>query len=253
MRRGPGVKGLKKQKEEKVAIKQKGEELEDQKIEHVKQQLDFFRSELEVFAQKHKKEINKNPVFRGQFQKMCRQVGVDPLASSKGFWAKLLGVGDFYYELAVQLIDVCLATQAQNGGMISLDELQSRVMSKRGKLSQEISRDDIKQAIGKTAQLGNGFRVVVVGSREVVMSVPMEMNKDHMAILEMAEGSGMVRASEVQSTLKWPQERVERSMRVMLSEGMVWVDQQHPSGEIAYWFPSLHGKSHWREETKDLL
>lgn len=30
-------------------------------------------------------------------------VGVDPLASNKGFWAQLLGVGDFYYELAVQV------------------------------------------------------------------------------------------------------------------------------------------------------
>jgi hypothetical protein len=29
--------------------------------------------------------------------------GVDPLASNKGFWAQLLGVGDFYYELAVQV------------------------------------------------------------------------------------------------------------------------------------------------------
>jgi len=24
---------------------------------------------------------------------------VDPLASNKGFWAELLGIGDFYYEL----------------------------------------------------------------------------------------------------------------------------------------------------------
>lgn len=30
---------------------------------------------------------------------MCAKVGVDPLASNKGFWAELLGIGDFYYEL----------------------------------------------------------------------------------------------------------------------------------------------------------
>lgn len=34
---------------------------------------------------------------------MCVQVGVDPLASQKGFWAQMLGVGDFYYELSVQV------------------------------------------------------------------------------------------------------------------------------------------------------
>ena len=32
---------------------------------------------------------------------MCKSVGVDPLSSNKGFWVDILGVGDFYYELAV--------------------------------------------------------------------------------------------------------------------------------------------------------
>ena len=40
-------------------------------------------------------------MFRNQFLKMCKQIGVDPLSSNKGFWVDVLGVGDFYYELAV--------------------------------------------------------------------------------------------------------------------------------------------------------
>jgi ESCRT-II complex subunit VPS22 len=41
---------------------------------------------------------------------MCAKVGVDPLASNKGFWAELLGIGDFYYELGVyRLLDPLLA------------------------------------------------------------------------------------------------------------------------------------------------
>jgi len=32
---------------------------------------------------------------------MCANIGVDPLASNKGFWAELLGIGDFYYELGM--------------------------------------------------------------------------------------------------------------------------------------------------------
>jgi ESCRT-II complex subunit VPS22 len=35
---------------------------------------------------------------------MCKSVGVDPLSSNKGFWVDILGVGDFYYELAVSQI-----------------------------------------------------------------------------------------------------------------------------------------------------
>ncbi|KAK1414786.1 hypothetical protein QVD17_30545 [Tagetes erecta] len=46
-------------------------------------------------------DIHKNPTFRSQFHEMCAKVGVDPLASNKGFWAELLGIGDFYYEIVV--------------------------------------------------------------------------------------------------------------------------------------------------------
>lgn len=45
---------------------------------------------------------------------------MDPLASNKGFWAEVLGVGDFYYELAVQIVEICLATRSENGGLMTL-------------------------------------------------------------------------------------------------------------------------------------
>ncbi len=46
---------------------------------------------------------------------MCASIGVDPLASGKGFWSNMLEIGDFYYELAVQIVEVfkikCLVTR----------------------------------------------------------------------------------------------------------------------------------------------
>jgi len=102
-------------------------------------QLSSFRENLEEFARKHRKEIQKNPQFRLQFQQLCTQIGVDPLASNKGFWGELLGVGDFYYELGVQIIDVCFSTRAQNGGLIELAELKRLLERRRGKLAQSIS------------------------------------------------------------------------------------------------------------------
>ena len=42
--------------------------------------MDEFRQNLEEFAFKHKKEINDNPVFRKEFMRMCREIGVDPLS-----------------------------------------------------------------------------------------------------------------------------------------------------------------------------
>lgn len=77
---------------------------------------------------------------------MCNAIGVDPLASSnhksakgaKGeggsFWAQMLGasVNDFYFELAVRVVEVCRETRAENGGMIAVNEVQKRVEKGKG-------------------------------------------------------------------------------------------------------------------------
>ena len=38
----------------------------------------------------------------------------------------MLGVGDFYYELGVQAVEICIATRPQNGGIMTLTELHKR-------------------------------------------------------------------------------------------------------------------------------
>jgi ESCRT-II complex subunit VPS22 len=43
-------------------------------------QIAEFKGHLETFAIKHKKEISSNAVFRNQFLKMCKELGVDPLS-----------------------------------------------------------------------------------------------------------------------------------------------------------------------------
>lgn len=63
-----------------------------------------------------------------------------PISANKGFWADILGVGDFYYELGVQIIDSCYATKASTGGLLELGELKRRVEKMRvGSNVQEIS------------------------------------------------------------------------------------------------------------------
>ena len=68
-------------------------------LQHMIKQMTVFKTNLEDFAIKHRTDLKKNPEFRAHFQQMCAQIGVDPLASSKGYWAQTLGVGDYYYEL----------------------------------------------------------------------------------------------------------------------------------------------------------
>ena len=64
-------------------------------------------------------------------------------------WNELLGFGDFYYELGVQILEACLASRPLNGGIMELGQLRVAVTRRRGSLADPISDDDIIRAIKK--------------------------------------------------------------------------------------------------------
>lgn len=150
-----GLGAIQKDKLVLERYKDKGTEIQDIQIGEMSKQMEVFREKLEEFASKHKTEIKKNAEFRQRFTSMCTSIGVDPLASGKGFWS-VLGIGEFYYELSVQIIEVCMATNDKNGGLISLDELRERLIQARGrrKEHQEILNEDLLEAIKKIKDLG---------------------------------------------------------------------------------------------------
>ncbi|CAA3014534.1 vacuolar sorting-associated 22 homolog 1 [Olea europaea subsp. europaea] len=180
---------------------------------------------------------------------MCAKVGVDPLASNKGFWAELLGIGDFYYELGVQIVDICLATRPHNGGLISLEDL-CRLLGQRRKGAREaISEDDCLRAISKLKVLGNGFEVISVGKKKLVRSVPTELNKDHNEILELAQGQGFVTVDEVQKRFSWSSGRATDALETLLEEGLAMIDDGHRDGRRRYWFPCVSSVSSYAGDT----
>jgi ESCRT-II complex subunit VPS22 len=111
LRRGVGIGAVRKKQEQTKQFTEVGDALVESQLSHVSAQLELFRTNLQQFAVKYKSNIKKDPEFRRRFQAMCAKIGVDPLASKKGFWSELLDVGDFYYELAVQIIEVCILTR----------------------------------------------------------------------------------------------------------------------------------------------
>lgn len=216
-----------------------GENVAKIRTDMMKEQLSTFRSQLEDFARKHKNDIRKNPAFRSQFHEMCAKVGVDPLASNKGFWAELLGIGDFYYELGVQIVDICLATRPHNGGLINLQELCSLLRQRRKSDRGVVTEDDCLRAISKLKVLGSGFEVISVGKRKLVRSVPTELNKDHNEILELAQAQGFVTVDEVERRLSWTSGRAIDALDTLLDEGLAMIDDGHRDGIRRYWFPCV--------------
>lgn len=245
-----GKAGLLEQAKLKQRLKEKGEDVTNMQMSQMQERLKFFRESLEEFARKHKKDINNDPQLRHQFSKMCASIGVDPLASRKGFWAELLGVGDFYYELAVQIIEVCIRTRNQNGGLIELNELRQRLTEMRNRYSRskskkdavEISNDDIKRAITNMKQLGNGYKLLLVGGgKYYVQSVPCELTNDHTDILAAVSRLGGVGVSihDLAQELGWTSSRTESAMKMFVDEGLAWIDTQAPNKQTLYWFPGM--------------
>ncbi|MFH4974602.1 hypothetical protein AB6A40_001311 [Gnathostoma spinigerum] len=239
-RHGVGVGIVQQKKEMQAKFQAKGSELASEQLNQFSEQLAVFTQKLEEFARKHRDEIRRNSQFRRHFQDMCASVGVDPLASSKGFWAEKLGVGDFYYELAVQIVEVCLSTNHINGGVMTVDELRSRLMRSRTRSRREtISPDDIIRAVDKLKVLGNGFELIAMGSgRFLVQSVPGELNMDDSRVLQLAEDAAYVTKELIMDRLRWDERRTELVLEHLVKEGIAWVDDQ-PSDTVQYWIPSL--------------
>ncbi|KAF5727966.1 vacuolar protein sorting-associated protein 22 1 [Tripterygium wilfordii] len=239
MRRRPGIGGLQTAAAARDQYRLLGENVAKLRTDLMKEQLATFRSQLEEFARKHKNDIRKNPAFRAQFHEMCAKIGVDPLASNKGFWAELLGIGDFYYELGLQIVDICLATRAHNGGLINLQELCSLLRQRRKSDREAVSEDDCLRALSKLKVLGSGYEVISVGKKKLVRSVPTELNKDHNAILELAQAQGFVTMDEVERRLNWTSGRAIDALDTLLEEGLAMIDDGHRDGKRRYWFPCV--------------
>lgn len=93
-----------------------GSSLKSANAASLQTQLEVFQSLLHNFALEHATTIKSNPTFRAEFARMCNAIGVDPLAGSniKGkkadsLWAKVLGhdVNDFYFSVAVRVVELC--------------------------------------------------------------------------------------------------------------------------------------------------
>ncbi|XGW15841.1 hypothetical protein V3C99_001353 [Haemonchus contortus] len=244
-RRGVGVAAVQRKQETQAKFNAKGEQMASEQLQMFSKQLEEFTIRLEQFAHRHRDEIRKNSQFRRHFQEMCASVGVDPLASGKGFWAEKLGVGDFYYELAVQIVEVCLSTSHYNGGIMTVEEIRNRLMRSRSRTRKEtITTDDILRAVDKLKVLGGGFELVPLGGgRFLVQSVPGELSMDHSRVLQLAEDAAYVTKELIIDRLRWDEPRAQAVLDHLVKEGLAWVDEQ-AADTVQYWVPSLFLQQH---------
>ncbi|KLU89149.1 ELL complex subunit Eap30 [Magnaporthiopsis poae ATCC 64411] len=209
-----------------------------------------LETQLSQFAQTHAKDIRSDPAFRAQFARMCSAIGVDPLASSSAggkasagggasIWAQLLGtsVNDFYFGLAVRVVEVCGETRGENGGLLEVKKVREMIMRSRMEGAAEVTEDDIFRAVGTLKPLGSAYSIIKVGNKPYIRSIPRELNTDQSAVLEAVQVLGYVSVSMLMVNLRWARARAQTAVEDLVGEGMLWVDKQ--SDEWEYWSPGF--------------
>jgi ESCRT-II complex subunit VPS22 len=233
------------------AAQKKADELKATSLQSAIDTVEKLEVKLTEFAKRHRSEIQKDPVFRHRFLQMCAPLGVDPLSSEKTALGSLLGIGDFYHELSVKIAEVCLSTKSSNGGIMSVREIQTMLKQRKTRLGMaaqqtttDVSVADIEVAIKKLGKLGGGFRTIQVGKSTMVVSVPTELDNDHMQVLTAAQqvGGEGVTIDQVMKATGWNKQRAERAIELLLQEGMAWLDEY--KGVSYYWFTSLWQEGH---------
>ena len=144
-RRGVGLSAFQNRTSLSESYASHGASIRSSHLNSLQTQLSVFQSLLHNFALQHADTIKSNPSFRAEFARMCNAIGVDPLAGSnmkgksgksagKSWWAQMLGgdVNDFYFELAVRVVEVCRNSRGENGGLMSVEECKERVSRGRG-------------------------------------------------------------------------------------------------------------------------
>jgi len=246
MRKGAGISALSRHTATTSSYSILSTTLTQTQLVNLQQSLESFRQTLTTFAASHRADIRKDPAFRHQFQKMCAAIGVDPLSGGGrgggggGWWTEVLGLGEWQYGLAVQVVDVCVSTRERNGGMIEVTELINRVEKMRGGSGSGsgsgsgVTKEDILRSLDLLKPLHAGYTLLPVGSSLFVRSIPRELDTDQSLLLVLASDTGG-RLSEavVRRMTGWGDVRARTVLDdCVMREGLGWWDDQGAEREI---------------------
>jgi len=267
--RHTGAAALLNKHEKNKASHALGAQMAEADLAHLEQQATVLRESLGKFAAKYRCQINADPEFRRYFTVACQAAGVDPLASNKAALGKLLGMGDFYFALGVQVVDVAMAARATQGVLLPMQLCLQRLAALRGPHASAISVHDVRAALKALEPLGRGVSSAQVNGKEYIVTLAQELSGDTAATLDAAaqrlsqvaaeqgapaspEGPSFglssaahLTAVELSHSMQWSVSRATDALHALLRDGLAWLDA--PTGATAeqhvFFFPGLAASS----------
>ena len=196
-------------------------------------QLKLFQEKLIQFAIEHNEELKENIEFKSKFLKMCNTIGIDPLTLFNKD-RHLFNVNDYYYEICVKLIQICRDIKDLNGGIVSLEELQKIYFNEAN-----VTQADIEKSVEMLASLDGGFEIFQIRDHlKFLRSVPNELTSDQTKVLEVCSVMGYASINLLHINLNWERVRCKTTLNEMITNGLLWMDNQCGGKEILYWDPS---------------
>ncbi|EEB09714.1 EAP30 family protein Dot2 [Schizosaccharomyces japonicus yFS275] len=215
-----------------------GREINDQQKSELTNQLSTFQEALKAFAREHAAELRQNASFRKTFAQMAIEAGLDPLVSGPGASAwSAVGMSNFDYQVAVRVIEVCQATQQENGGLLSVSTICQNLNQENEASGQEwLVEQDIVRAVNNLKVLGPGCVIENLGKTQYVRTLPLELSGDQTKVLQAAQVLGYITVDMLRDNLGWELYRCQCALKDLVGKSLVWVDEQAKQPE--YWSAS---------------
>ncbi|ORM40519.1 Vacuolar-sorting protein SNF8 [Babesia sp. Xinjiang] len=234
MRRGVGASRILNAKNEQEKWEAFSDSFTREKLETYKRIIEDFKVDLYAFIAKYKEVINADPSFRIEFLEICDLLGVDPLSSSSSALSRTLGLTNYYVEITVRLLEVCIQTRALNGGFCEMDELLAAFPP-----NLNVTKRDIIRCIEQCPIFGkNSIRILCVRDKTLIVTAPMLLGAEHRECLDfVATVKGGISMVNLSVNLGWTEQRTQSILNQFIERQIVWVDQT--DDEMYYWFPCL--------------
>ncbi|KAM9927959.1 hypothetical protein OXX80_010153 [Metschnikowia pulcherrima] len=234
-------------KSERDAYNRLGKALSEWHSNQLSAQLSVFQSALTNIAIERGDAIRDNPVFRHEFNKICSQMGVDPLELLILRDSRLKKSDKFFVGLGVRMVEICQETRNINGGLMPVTELQSRLQESVS-VPLTVSEEDIRKALDSLISLGKGYETILINNKQWIKfsgpTGPETISNYQKKVYELCEFmGGHVTYRLLRDNLGWDNVRSRTVVEEMIMNGFLWVDSQGPSGASQFWEPSWISKT----------
>uniref|UniRef100_A0A3B0MYW0 Eap30 subunit of ell complex, putative n=1 Tax=Theileria annulata TaxID=5874 RepID=A0A3B0MYW0_THEAN len=216
--------------------------------------LNDFRTNFENFVKRHHYKINSDPDFRVKFLEMCDILSIDVLELSPRIrpnFSRVLGtVNSFLPEICTLMLEICINTRNENGGICELSYLLEMFPK-----SYKLTQNDLLKASKEFRVFGDSIKVVQVNDKYFVVTNP-DLSNVHCECLKVAtELKRGISCLDLSTHLGWTIERSKIVLNQLTAIQITWIDINTNSGIVNitlqiivtdnspenpyYWFTSL--------------